>query len=213
MLLVSSLILPEINFSLHPKQRPNNHQFFSYLRIKFTTISLLFSPSGVSLSKKKPAWPHQFWRNSLTRNTFIYFFGLIHTCTSYFSHFIGPVCWNDISHVLSDVWEFPLFDRWHWNLITMRRLSWLWRKAELIPSRRLPNIMFWTVTMMLPWFSVSPKQVRCTCNTRFSDGNNEAPFLETMWALGSLNHPKISLDSFPCLMVWRKLYLPWRSTW
>jgi hypothetical protein len=52
--------------------------FFSYLRIKFTTISLLFSPSGISLSKKKTAWPHQFWRNSLTRNTFIIIFGL--TC-------------------------------------------------------------------------------------------------------------------------------------
>jgi hypothetical protein len=49
--------------------------FFSYQRIKFTTISLLFSPSGISLSKKT-AWPHQFWRNSLTRNTFINFFAL-----------------------------------------------------------------------------------------------------------------------------------------
>jgi hypothetical protein len=58
--------------------------FFSYLRIKFTTISLLFSPSGISLSKKKTKtkktktkknkpWPHQFWRNSLTRNTFFFF--------------------------------------------------------------------------------------------------------------------------------------------
>jgi hypothetical protein len=59
----SSHFISGIKYSIHIP-------FFSFLRIKFTTISLLFSPSGISLSKKKPAWPHQFWRNSLTRNIF-----------------------------------------------------------------------------------------------------------------------------------------------
>jgi hypothetical protein len=85
-LYIASWIKSGIIYSIHIP-------FFSCLRIKFTTISLLFSPSGISPSKKKPkknAWPHQFWRNSLTRNTFINFVCLTKTdsqsCTNLLMH-------------------------------------------------------------------------------------------------------------------------------
>jgi hypothetical protein len=44
-LYIESWIKSEIIYSIHIP-------FFSYLRIKYTTISLLFAPSGISLSKK-----------------------------------------------------------------------------------------------------------------------------------------------------------------